>query len=141
MGVDVRVEEPYSVYDRLDFGVPVGSAGDSWDRYYLRVLETRESVKIVRQALDQIEPGPTQAKVRAISRPPKGEVYVSAENPRGNFGVYLVSHGGESPYRLKVRPPSFCNLMPLRELLIGHYIADAVVILGSLDIVLGEVDR
>jgi NADH-quinone oxidoreductase subunit D len=138
---DVRVEEPYSVYDRLDFGVPVGSAGDSWDRYYLRVLETRESIKIIRQALDQIEPGPTRAKVRAIARPPKGEVYVSAENPRGNFGVYLVSEGGESPYRLKVRPPSFCNLMPLRELLIGHYIADAVVILGSLDIVLGEVDR
>ena len=81
------------------------------------------------------------AKVRAIARPPKGEVYVHAENPRGDFGVYLVSEGAESPYRLKVRPPSFCNLMALRDLLIGHYIADSVVILGSLDIVLGEVDR
>jgi len=138
---DVRIEEPYSVYDRFDFGVPVGSAGDCWDRYYLRVLEARESIKIIRQALQQMEPGPVQAKVRAIARPPKGEVYVHAENPRGDFGVYLVSEGAESPYRLKVRPPSFCNLMALRDLLIGHYIADSVVILGSLDIVLGEVDR
>jgi NADH-quinone oxidoreductase subunit D len=138
---DVRVEEPYSVYDRFDFGVPIGSAGDCWDRYYLRVLEARESIKIIRQALQQMEPGSVQTKVRAIARPPKGEVYVHAENPRGDFGVYLVSEGAESPYRLKVRPPSFCNLMALRDLLVGHYIADSVVILGSLDIVLGEVDR
>ena len=138
---DVRVDEPYSVYDRLDFAVPIGTAGDTWDRYYLRVLEARQSIIIIRQALQQMEPGPIQTKVRAIARPPKGEVYVHAENPRGDFAVYLVSEGGESPYRLKVRPPSFCNLMALRDLLIGHYVADAVVILGSLDIVLGEVDR
>ncbi len=138
---DVRVDEPYSVYDRLDFAVPIGTAGDTWDRYYLRVLEARQSINIVRQALQQMEPGPIQTRVRAIARPPKGEVYVHAENPRGDFAVYLVSEGGESPYRLKVRPPSFCNLMALRDLLIGHYVADAVVILGSLDIVLGEVDR
>ena len=138
---DVRIDEPYSVYDRLDFAVPIGTAGDTWDRYYLRVLEARQSIIIVRQAMQQMEPGPTQAKVRAIARPPKGEVYVHAENPRGDFAVYMVSEGGESPYRLKVRPPSFCNLMPLRDLLVGNYVADAVVILGSLDIVLGEVDR
>ncbi len=138
---DVRVEEPYSRYEEFDFGVPVGSAGDCWDRFYLRILEARESLGIIRQALAALEPGPVMAQTRRIARPPAGEVYAHAENPRGDLGVYIVSAGGESPYRLKMRPPSYCNLMPLRELVVGHYIADAVVILGTLDIVLGEVDR
>lgn len=138
---DVRIDEPYCLYDRVEFGVPVGTQGDSWDRYYTRVVEMRESVKIVRQCLAQLQPGPIMAQLRRIARPPKGEVYAHAENPRGDFGVYIVSDGGERPYRLKVRPPSYCNLMPLRDLVVGSYIADAVVILGSLDIVLGEVDR
>ena len=138
---DVRVDEPYSRYDEIDFGVPVGSAGDSWDRFYLRILEARESISIIRQAIALMEPGDTMAQMRRIARPPAGEVYAHCENPRGDLGVYIVSDGGERPYRLKVRPPSFCNLQALRDLTVGHYIADAVVILGTLDIVLGEVDR
>ncbi|MFP6569303.1 MAG: NADH-quinone oxidoreductase subunit D [Dehalococcoidia bacterium] len=138
---DVRVDEPYSRYDELDFGIPVGSAGDCWDRFYIRILEARESVSIIRQAIALMEPGDTMAKIRRIARPPAGEVYAHCENPRGDLGVYIVSEGGERPYRLKIRPPSFCNLQALRDLTVGHYIADAVVILGTLDIVLGEVDR
>ena len=138
---DVRVNEPYSRYDELDFGIPVGSAGDCWDRFYVRILEARESVSIIRQAIALMEPGDTMAKIRRIARPPAGEVYAHCENPRGDLGVYIVSEGGDRPYRLKVRPPSFCNLQALRDLTVGHYIADAVVILGTLDIVLGEVDR
>ena len=88
-----------------------------------------------------MEPGPVTAPGRRIARPPKGEVYVHSENPRGDIGVFLVSDGTDKPYRLKVRPPSFCNLVGLRAMTIGSFIADAVAILGSLDIVLGEVDR
>ena len=88
-----------------------------------------------------METGPIMAQIRRIARPPAGDVYVRGENPRGDFGVYLVSQGGDTPYRVKVRAPSFCNLMALRRLLKGAYVADAIIILGSLDIVLGEVDR
>jgi NADH-quinone oxidoreductase subunit D len=139
--MDVRKDEPYSVYDRFDFGIPIGQKGDSWDRYYVRVVEMRQSLRIIRQAMDQMSEGPTAAPVRIIIRPPRGEVYVRAENPRGEIGVYLVSDGADKPYRVKVRPPSFCNLMSLKHLLRDAYVADAVVILGSLDLVLGEVDR
>jgi NADH-quinone oxidoreductase subunit D len=140
---DIRVVEPYSIYDRFEFDIPVGRRGDTWDRYAVRVEEMRQSARIVRQALDQLpEAGPTKAAgIRQIPRPPKGEVYIRVENPRGELGVYLVSDGGERPYRLKVRPPSFANLQALRRMVKGAYVADAVVILGSLDIVLGEVDR
>ena len=138
---DVRISEPYSIYDRFDYGIPVGTHGDCWDRYYVRIEEMRQSMLIVQQAMEQIEPGPIMAKVRGIVRPPKGEVYVRAENPRGDFGVYLVSEGKDKPYRVKVRAPSFATLQVLRQLLLGSYVADAVVILGSIDIILGEVDR
>ena len=138
---DVRVSEPYSIYDRFDFAIPAGTNGDCWDRYYVRMEEIRQSLSIIEQAMKQMEPGPIMAQLRRITRPPKGEVYMRAENPRGDFGVYLVSDGGDKPYRVKVRTPSFCNLQALRHLLRDAYIADAVVILGSLDIVLGEVDR
>ncbi len=140
---DIRVVEPYSVYDRFDFDIPIGHAGDTWDRYAVRVEEMRQSARIVRQALDQLpDGGPVKATgIRQIPRPPKGEVYVRVENPRGDLGVYIVSDGGERPYRVKVRPPSFANLQSLRQMVRGSYIADAVMILGSLDIVLGEVDR
>ena len=139
---DIRVIEPYSVYDRFDFDIPVGNNGDTWDRYAMRVEEMRQSVRIVRQALEQMRDGPIKATgVRGIPRPPEGEVYFRSETPRGEMGVYLVSDGGDKPYRLKVRPPSFANLQGLRPMLQGVYIADAVMILGSLDIVLGEVDR
>lgn len=138
---DLRISEPYSIYDRFDFAIPVGSKGDCWDRYYVRVEEMRQSLRIIEQAMKQMETGPIMAPLRRISRPPKGEVYVRAENPRGDFGVYLVSDGSDKPFRVKIRAPSFCNLQALRRLLQGAYVADAVVILGSLDIVLGEVDR
>ena len=138
---DVRISEPYSIYDRFDFGIPVGTYGDCWDRYYVRVEEMRQSLSIVEQAMQQMEPGPIMASVRRIARPPKGEVYLRTESPRGDFGVFLVSDGSDKPYRLKVRAPSFANLQALQYLLRDAYVADAVVILGSIDIILGEVDR
>ena len=138
---DVRKAEPYSVYDRFEFDVPVGIDGDSWERYYVRVEEMYQSLRIIQQALDQIPQGPVSVMGRRLIRPPVGDVYVRSENPRGEIGVYLVSDGSDKPYRVKVRPPSFCNLSALRALLKDTWLADAVVILGSLDIVLGEVDR
>ena len=140
---DVRKAAPYSIYDRFDFDVPIGLDGDCWDRYYLRVQECYESIRIIEQAMEQM---PTEGNVasslgRRLIRPPAGEVYVRAENPRGEIGVYLVSDGADRPYRLKVRPPSFCNLSAIRQMLINTWVADSVVILGSLDIVMGEVDR
>ena len=140
---DIRVVEPYSVYDRFEFDVPVGSNGDSWDRYAIRIEEIRQSLRIVRQALEQMPSGgPIMAAgVRRLPRPPKGEAYVRTESPRGDYGVYLVSDGTNKPYRVKVRTPSFLNLQALRYLLRDAYLADAIIILGSLDIVLGEVDR
>jgi len=139
---DVRKAAPYSVYDRFDFDVPIGLDGDCWDRYYLRVQEIYQSVRIVEQALDQLPEGEVVSSLgRRLIRPPAGEVYVRAENPRGEIGVYLISDGTDRPYRVKVRPPSFCNLSALRLMLKDCWIADAVVILGALDIVLGEVDR
>ena len=101
----------------------------------------RESLKIIEQAMDQMEAGPVMANVRRIARPPKGEAYVRTESPRGDFGVYLVSDGKDKPYRVKVRAPSFANLQALQHMLREAYVADAVVILGSVDIILGEVDR
>ena len=140
---DVRKAAPYSLYDRFDFNVPIGLDGDCWDRYYLRVQECYESISIIEQAMEQL---PAEGNVvsslgRRLIRPPAGEVYVRAENPRGEIGVYLVSDGADRPYRLKVRPPSFCNLSAIRAMLIDTWVADSVVILGSLDIVMGEVDR
>ena len=139
---DIRAVEPYSVYDRFEYDIPVGDAGDSWDRYAIRVEEMRQSLRIVDQAMAQLPDGPVMASgLRRLPRPPKGESYARVESPRGDFGVYLVSDGDTKPYRVKVRSPSFANLMALRRLLRGTYVADAVVVLGSLDIVLGEVDR
>ena len=138
---DVRRAEPYSIYDRFSFDIPVGRDGDSWDRYYMRLLEIYQSISIIEQAVQDLPSGPVLSGGRRLIRPPKGDVYVQAENPRGEVGVYLVSDGSDKPYRVKVRPPSFCNLSALRHLVKDAYVADAVVILGSLDIVLGEVDR
>ncbi len=138
---DIRRAEPYSIYDRFEFHIPVGNNGDSWDRYFVRMQEMYQSLGILQQALQQMPQGPVMASTRRIARPPAGEAYVRAENPRGDFGVYLVSDGGDKPYRVKVRSPSFCNLQALRQLLRNAWVADSVVILGSLDIVLGEVDR
>ncbi len=139
---DVRKAEPYSIYDRFDFDVPIGLDGDCWDRYYLRVQEMYESLSIVEQAMEQLPEGSVSSSLgRRLIRPPQGEVYVRAENPRGEIGVYLISDGTDRPFRVKVRPPSFCNLSAIRHMLIDTWIADSVVILGSLDIVMGEVDR
>jgi NADH-quinone oxidoreductase subunit D len=139
---DVRKAAPYSVYERFDFDVPIGLDGDCWDRYYLRVQEVYQSIRIVEQALDKLPDGEVTSSLgRRLLRPPAGEVYVRGENPRGEIGVYLNSDGSDKPYRIKVRPPSFCNLSALRQMLKDSWIADSVVILGALDIVLGEVDR
>ncbi len=139
---DLRKAEPYSVYDRFDFDVPVGLDGDCWDRHYVRVQEMYESLRIIEQALAQMPDGSVTSSLgRRLIRPPRGEVYVRCENPRGELGVYLVSDGTDKPYRVKIRPPSFCNLSAIKHLLKDVWVADSVVILGSLDIVLGEVDR
>ena len=138
---DVRVTDPYSIYERFDFGIPVGSMGDCWDRYFVRVEEMRESIKIIEQALSELPKGEISAKVRRIVRPPAGDVFIRTESPRGDLGVYIVSDGSDKPYRVNVRPPSFANLQALEYMLKDTYIADAVLVLGSIDIIMGEVDR
>ncbi|MBI4307832.1 MAG: NADH-quinone oxidoreductase subunit D [Chloroflexi bacterium] len=139
---DIRRVEPYSVYDKLDFDVPVGVHGDCFDRYLVRMEEMRQSLRIVKQAAKGLTPGPILASnLPKGLRPPKGEAYVRTENPRGEFGVYLISDGRDRPYRVKIRGPSFVNLMGLPIMMRNAYIADAVVILASIDIVLGDVDR
>jgi len=139
---DVRKVDKYGIYGRFDFKVPLGEHGDVYDRYMVRVLEMRESVKILQQALRDIPAGPVmdpKAKLRGF-RPKAGEVYGRIEAPKGELGFYLISDGSPNPYRYRVRPPSFINLTILEDMCLGHRISDTVVILGSVDIVLGEVD-
>jgi NADH-quinone oxidoreductase subunit D len=139
---DLRRDEPYSLYDRFDFDIPVGTNGDCYDRYLVRLQEIRESVKIVRQALDQLPDGPIlPERMPRLLRPGAGEVYMRAEDPRGEYGLYIVSKGATQPYRIHIRSASFCNLSALRHMTLGYYVADAVTILGSTDIVLCSVDR
>ena len=163
---DVRKAQPYMIYDRFDFDVPVGTTGDCYDRYAIRILEMRESVKILRQCIADIPGGPINVDDGKIVLPPKekvmtnmeelihqfmlvtqgqdapvGEIYFGAENPKGELGFYIHSLGGGTPHRLKIRAPSFVNLSILSQLLPGHMIADVVAILGSLDFVMGECDR
>jgi NADH:ubiquinone oxidoreductase subunit D len=138
---DVRRAEPYGIYDRFDWEVPVRYGGDSYDRYMVRIAEMRQSVRIVQQALRDIPDGEFRGRMPKVLRPPKGEAYARIESPKGEIGFYLVSDGSTSPFRFKVRAPSFINLTVLGQLTIGHKVADAVVILGSFDIVMGEVDR
>jgi len=140
---DIRKVDKYGVYGQLEFGVPVGAVGDVYDRYYIRVLEMRESVKILQQVLRDIPAGPMQAvevKLRGF-KIPVGDGYGRVEGPKGELGFYLVSEGGPKPYRYHIRPPSFINLTVLEDMCVGHKVADAIIILGSIDIVLGEVDR
>ncbi len=139
---DLRKEEPYCIYDRFDFDVPVGEQGDCYDRYRVRLEEMRQSVRIVEQAVKEFPEGPIlPEKMSRRLRVPAGEVYGRVEAPRGEYGVYIVSQGGEKPYRLKIRASCFSNLMALRDMTVGGYVADAVMVLGSTDIVLCEVDR
>lgn len=138
---DLRRKEPYSIYDRFEFDVPTRTNGDTYDRYVLRLEEIRQSARIVRQALDQIPEGPYMGKVPKVLKPPAGDVYTRIESPRGELGVYLVTDGGTKPYRFHLRPPSLSNLFAVSELCDGMKIGDLIVILGSIDIVLGDVDR
>jgi len=165
---DVRKINPYSSYEDFDFDVPTGDVGDVYDRYIVRMEEMRQSLKIVRQALENIPEGEylnydayplyvIPPRKRALTtmegmislfkygmegiKPPKGEAYVSIENPRGELGYYMISDGSAFPYRMRVRPPSFCNVSALNKMAKGHLLADLVSILGSIDILLGEIDR
>jgi NADH-quinone oxidoreductase subunit D len=140
---DLRKVDAYGLYPRFNFRVPLGAHGDVYDRYMVRVLEMRESIAILRQALRAIPAGPVmdpKVKLRGF-RPKPGEAYGRIEGPKGEIGFYLISDGGPNPYRYRVRAPSFVNLTILEDLCLGHTVADSVIILGSIDIVLGEVDR
>ncbi len=163
---DLRKAQPYDCYDEMDFDIPVGTHGDCYDRYLVRMLEMRESLKIVNQCLDRMPSGPVKVNDRKISSPPRaemknsmealihhfklytegyhvpaGETYTVVEAPKGEFGVYLVSDGTGRPYRCKIRTPGFAHLQAMDFLTRGHMLADVVAVLGSLDIVFGEVDR
>ena len=138
---DLRKANPYEIYDRVNFDIPIGNSGDTYDRYYVRLQEMRESIKIISQCIEQIEPGPVRTETPFFIRPPVGETYSSVEGPKGELGFYMVRDGGISPYRCKVRAPSFINLTPLKDMLTGWKMGDLIIILGSIDIVLGEVDR
>ncbi len=138
---DIRKADPYCVYDRIKFDIPVGYQGDAYDRFIVRLEEMRQSVEICRQAWEAIPGGPVKTEVPLAIRPPEGEVYARVESPKGEIGFYLVSDGGAAPYRWHVRSPCLINLSMLREMLVGQTVADAIVTLGSVDINLGEVDR
>jgi NADH-quinone oxidoreductase subunit D len=140
---DIRKVDGYGYYPRFKFRVPMGDHGDTYDRLMIRVLEMRESLAILKQAFEQITPGPIinpKVKLRAF-KPPLGEAYSRIEGPKGELGFYLISDGTAAPYRYRVRPPSFINLTVLEDMCLGHTVADVMVILGSIDIVMGEVDR
>jgi NADH-quinone oxidoreductase subunit D len=138
---DLRKAQPYSGYEKYDFEIPTGDNGDNFDRYMVRMEEMRQSVRIVRQAVAGLPEGPIMAKVPKVIKPPVGEVYVSIEAPKGELGYYIVSDGSTQPYRVRVRPPSFVNLQALKKMARGCLVADLVAIIGTTDIVLGEVDR
>jgi NADH-quinone oxidoreductase subunit D len=163
---DVRKAFPYCGYENYDFDVPLGQNGDCYDRYRMRVAEMRQCLRILQQAVDNLPGGPWLTSNRKVALPPRselsksmeavihqfrlvsegfkgpvGEVYAFVESPRGELGFYLVSDGTNKPYRMKVRPPSFCNLQPLKKLVQGVLVADVIAILGSMDFILGDVDR
>jgi len=165
---DLRKMQPYEVYDRLEFDIPVGATGDCYDRYLVRVAEMRESNRIIRQCVEWLRnnPGPVMVDNHKVAPPrrermksgmeelihhfklftegmhvPAGEAYAAVEHPKGEFGIYMVSDGANKPYRVKIRAPGFAHLQALDELSRGHMIADAVTIIGTLDIVFGEIDR
>ncbi len=138
---DIRKADPYSIYDRFEFDIPTGTAGDCYDRYRVRVEEMRQSLRIIEQAAAQIPSGPVRAEVPHLVRPPAGEAYTHIEAPKGELGFYLVSDNSIAPYRCHIRPPSLINLTALRDMIIGWKIQDAIIIFGSIDITMGEVDR
>lgn len=138
---DIRKAFPYAAYDQFQFDIPIGERGDTYDRYLVRLQEMRQSRRILLQAIDNIPEGPILARVGKVIKPPPGEVYHSIEAPKGELGYYIVSDGTVQPYRMRIRPPSFVNLQAFDKMVRGHLVADVVAIIGTLDIVLGEVDR
>jgi NADH-quinone oxidoreductase subunit D len=138
---DLRKAQPYAAYSKFDFEIPTGQNGDTYDRYLVRMAEMRQSLRIIQQAVDSIPEGPIMAKVPKVIKPPVGEIYHSIEAPKGELGYFIVSDGSTQPYRIRVRPPSFVNLQALDLMCRGQLIADVIAVIGTLDIVLGEVDR
>ena len=138
---DLRKAQPYAAYDQYQFEIPVGANGDTYDRYMVRMEEMRQSRLICLQAIERIPEGPILGKVGKVLKPAAGEIYHSIEAPKGILGYYIVSDGTTQPYRVRIRPPSFVNLQALDKMVRGHLVADVVAIIGTLDIVLGEVDR
>lgn len=138
---DIRKALPYSGYEKYDFEIPTRANGDTFDRYMVRMAEMRQAARIIRQAVASLPEGPIMAKVPKVIKPPVGEAYVSIEAPKGELGYYIVSDGSTQPYRVRVRPPSYVNLQSLDKMARGSLVADLVAIIGTIDIVLGEVDR
>jgi len=138
---DLRKAQPYSGYEQYEFDIPTAANGDTYDRYMVRMEEMRQSIRIIRQAVERIPEGPIMAKIPKVIKPAVGEAYVSIEAPKGELGYFIVSDGTVQPYRMRVRPPSFVNLQSLDRMARGALVADIVAIIGTIDIVLGEVDR
>ena len=138
---DIRKLRPYGGYEQFQFDVPMGTNGDTYDRYLIRLEEMRQSRRIITQALDTMPDGPIRGRAPKIPKPAAGEYYSAIESPRGELGYYIVSDGSPQPFRLRIRPPTFISLQALRRLVRGHLVADVVAIIGTLDIVLGEIDR
>jgi NADH-quinone oxidoreductase subunit D len=138
---DIRKAAPYAAYDQYEFDIPTGKNGDTFDRYMVRMEEMRQSARICLQAIQNIPTGPIMARIGKVLKPPPGEVYHAIEAPKGELGYYIVSDGTTQPYRVRIRPPSFVNLQAFDTMVKGHLVADVVAIIGTLDIVLGEVDR
>jgi len=138
---DLRKAQPYAAYKEFEFEIPTGENGDTYDRYLVRMAEMRQSLRIIQQAIDGIPEGPIMAKVSKVMKPPVGEIYHSIEAPKGELGYFIVSDGSTQPYRVRVRPPSFVNLQALDLMCRGQLVADVIAVIGTLDIVLGEVDR
>jgi NADH-quinone oxidoreductase subunit D len=138
---DIRKAMPYAAYEQYEFDIPTRPGGDTYDRYLVRIEEMRQSRRICLQAIENIPSGPIMARVGKVLKPPPGEVYHAIEAPKGELGYYIVSDGTTQPYRVRVRPPSFINLQALDRMVRGSLVADVVAIIGTIDIVLGEVDR
>jgi NADH-quinone oxidoreductase subunit D len=138
---DIRKSAPYAAYDQYEFDIPTGKNGDTYDRYMVRMEEMRQSARICLQAVQNVPTGPIMARIGKVLKPPLGEVYHAIEAPKGELGYYIVSDGTTQPYRVRIRPPSFVNLQAFDKMVKGHLVADVVAIIGTLDIVLGEVDR
>ena len=138
---DLRKAQPYAAYSDFEFDIPTGQHGDTYDRYLVRIAEMHQSLRIIRQAVKAIPEGPIMAKIPKVLKPPVGEIYHSIEAPKGELGYFIVSDGSTQPYRVRVRPPSFVNLQALDKMVRGQLVADVVAVIGTIDIVLGEVDR